>query len=177
MFEYLQFITLLGEPQKDFRFKVFILGASVKVLYRIKSIDCPFLSINYDESHNYKRITYIPERLQFNGNISIEFYESEDNAVKTWYNNWIQSIYNSDGTRNLPVEYEKQVILTAYSGLGLPLIFADVYTGCVPESMSSVKYDQEGKTIIMRTVVIRPSAIILPPSPFSLLSNFLSNSI
>lgn len=166
IFNPMPFKLALQEPQRNWLFSVYIEGIELgfpHLLYRIRKVSFPYISVNFESKSKGKRIYHLPQSPTL-GDITVDFIEGVDGACELFYMGWIQKIWNADGTRNNPSNYYKTVTISKYSMTGFPTGQVWQFRRVMPSSLSPSSYDMDGNGIIIRTLTMKPEAVVVFPT-------------
>mgnify|MGYP001415159082 CR=1 FL=1 len=97
--------------------------------------------------------------------ISIKMMEFEDGSTLNYLNTWQSLMINDDGTRNMPVEYKKDIRLTRLSQSGFD-IHISMCKGCFPIEVGNINYSYESNTVTQYGVTFSVDSIEHEIIPF-----------
>lgn len=97
--------------------------------------------------------------------ISIKMMEFEDGSTLNYLNTWQSLMINEDGTRNMPVEYKKDIRLTRLSQSGFD-IHISMCKGCFPIEVGNINYSYESNAVTQYGVTFSVDSIEHEIIPF-----------
>lgn len=97
--------------------------------------------------------------------ISIKMMEFEDGSTLNYLNTWQSLMINDDGTRNMPVEYKKDIRLTRLSQSGFD-IHISMCKGCFPIEVGNINYSYESNAVTQYGVTFSVDSIEHEIIPF-----------
>lgn len=131
-------VRALPEPQRDYNFDVQFPPVGAASAPVVEQITSPFFNVSaepYLINYHYHNVPGMRQ----GGTFSVVFYEDRLGTAESYWNAWLNLIYNPDGTINLPANYKKIVIIQRVDELNTIIATKTLY-GVFPNTAVDPHY-------------------------------------